>query len=101
MVYAWALEQSADSKLQFPAQDCLVPWHVKADSGGEASTVDSPILQRFCHVFRQGELEELVELAGGGRVQRSFFDHGNWCVVVEKEDGHPSEHAVFCSRASK
>ena len=81
MVYAWALEQSADSKLRFPAQNCLVPWHVRhscdgsSRGGGEmegegeqegAAPQSGPesdgvqLLHRFCHVFRRGELEELV-----------------------------------------
>ncbi|RCN46272.1 hypothetical protein ANCCAN_07733 [Ancylostoma caninum] len=40
---------------------------------------------RFYHVFRKGELENLVNSIPSLVVVRSSFEHGNWCVVVEKQ----------------
>ncbi|PRP79913.1 prolyl endopeptidase-like [Planoprotostelium fungivorum] len=49
MVSAWALEQGSESKRRFENQDVMVPW-----KKGEEE------VQRFCHVFREGELEEMI-----------------------------------------
>ena len=47
---------------------------------------DSVVLQRYCHVFQQGELEQLWATLGAGAVvvEESFFDASNWCVRVTK-----------------
>ena len=47
------------------------------------------VYQRYCHVYRQGELEGLVAELGGCcghelRVVEACLDTGNWVVVVEK-----------------
>ncbi|VDK85498.1 unnamed protein product [Cylicostephanus goldi] len=39
---------------------------------------------RFYHVFRKGELETLISSVPSLFVVRSTFEHGNWCVVVQK-----------------
>lgn len=50
-------------------------------SGGQA---DGACL-RYYHVFREGELAELVEKhVEELRVTHAYFDHANWCVVAER-----------------
>ncbi|KAI9905921.1 hypothetical protein PsorP6_014224 [Peronosclerospora sorghi] len=49
-----------------------------------ASTLQAHVVQRYCHVFKQGELERLVELAGNARVTTSYYDESNWAVVLER-----------------
>ncbi|XP_060902995.1 probable tRNA methyltransferase 9B [Labrus mixtus] len=40
---------------------------------------------RYYHVFREGELAELIENhVGELHVKHTYFDHANWCVVAEK-----------------
>lgn len=40
---------------------------------------------RYYHVFREGELAELIENhVEGLHVKHTYFDHANWCVVAEK-----------------
>lgn len=40
---------------------------------------------RYYHVFREGELAELIENHVEELcVQHTYFDHANWCVVAEK-----------------
>lgn len=40
---------------------------------------------RYYHVFREGELLELIEKhVEELHVLQSYFDHANWCVVAEK-----------------
>lgn len=53
------------------------PRGVEGQAGG-------PCL-RYYHVFREGELAELIENhVEELRVQHTYFDHANWCVVAEK-----------------
>jgi alkylated DNA repair protein alkB family protein 8 len=57
------------------------------DSSGEASSTKAPervVVQRYCHMFKQGELESLVELAGGAQVEESYYDESNWAVVLRR-----------------
>ncbi|KAM3616923.1 uncharacterized protein V6R79_026087 [Siganus canaliculatus] len=50
--------------------------------GGEQ--VDGSCL-RYYHVFREGELAELIENhVEELHVKHAYFDHANWCVVAEK-----------------
>lgn len=49
-------------------------------SGSEGSVV----YQRYCHVYVEGELEDLVEKVDGLRLLESYYDRSNWCVVAER-----------------
>ena len=40
------------------------------------------VYQRYCHVYKEGELEALFERVSGCEVVASYFDFGNWCVEV-------------------
>jgi alkylated DNA repair protein alkB family protein 8 len=42
------------------------------------------VLQRYYHLFDQGELEGLVADVPGVAVVDVFYDRSNWCVVFEK-----------------
>ncbi|XP_061538724.1 probable tRNA methyltransferase 9B [Phycodurus eques] len=76
------------------AQECgalalpdLVPFQrerPRRESAAASPPADGPCL-RYYHVFREGELAELIgnhveELL----VRHAYFDHANWCVVAEK-----------------
>ncbi|XP_051882442.1 probable tRNA methyltransferase 9B [Pristis pectinata] len=40
---------------------------------------------RYYHVFKQGELIELIEkYTEDLKVIKTYYDHANWCVIVEK-----------------
>ena len=71
MIQAWALEQETDSKRKFEDQNVLVPWKLqskfsaggddKNEEGGNRGNTGSPmVFQRFCHVYTEGELENLM-----------------------------------------
>jgi len=96
-VYAWAFEQQvgATGARKFEQQDCFVPWHLPEHYLGSEETdaaAQLPCkgvrhegkrtveLQRYCHVFRQGELEELLLVEPGVSIERSYYDQSNWCV---------------------
>ncbi|XP_047248555.1 probable tRNA methyltransferase 9B [Girardinichthys multiradiatus] len=51
---------------------------------GSEEQVEASCL-RYYHVFREGELAELIEHhVEELHVIHSYFDHANWCVVAEK-----------------
>ncbi|XP_068441766.1 probable tRNA methyltransferase 9B [Clinocottus analis] len=51
---------------------------------GSDRQVDGSCL-RYYHVFREGELAELIENhVEELHVKHAYFDHANWCVVAEK-----------------
>ncbi|XP_009580935.1 PREDICTED: alkylated DNA repair protein alkB homolog 8-like, partial [Fulmarus glacialis] len=95
----------ADSRLpvhinrtSFHSQDLLVPWHLKGGTKQKGESVDtvsfpagskesqelSPVFHRYYHVFCKGELEAACRSLDCVRVQKSYYDQGNWCVVLEK-----------------
>ncbi|NXS58725.1 ALKB8 protein, partial [Brachypteracias leptosomus] len=98
-------EPVADSRLpvhtnrtSFHSQDLLVPWHLKGGTKKKGQSVDtvllpagsrgseelSPVFHRYYHVFCEGELEAACRSLDCVRVQKSYYDQGNWCVVLEK-----------------
>ena len=89
------------NRTPFAQQDLFVPWQRKGkpekatandappekeisiESGGTKSPGET--FYRFYHVFREGELEQLcVEASAEIDIVDSYFDDGNWCVVVQK-----------------
>ncbi|RVE52268.1 hypothetical protein evm_003058 [Chilo suppressalis] len=73
-----------ENRTQFQHNDVLVPWKLRQVKENKTLT-DTPqdTLLRFYHVFEEGELEELCKKLPF-TVEQSFYDEGNWCVVVEK-----------------
>ena len=63
------------NRTPFEAQDVLVPWCNKK----QAETHN-----RFYHVFKEKELIELVHTIPNAKVKESWYDKGNWCVIIEK-----------------
>ena len=91
------------NRTPFDKQDLLVPWHkkprscsldtgnimVEKNDSGELSLGDKqskPICHRFYHVFKEGELNELVQSVPNVRVIETYYDKGNWCVILEKKE---------------
>ncbi|XP_047664878.1 alkylated DNA repair protein alkB homolog 8 isoform X2 [Tachysurus fulvidraco] len=68
------------NRTPFASQDLLVPWHLK----GEVKASPGPVFHRFYHVFQYGELEGLCASISGVEVQQSYYDQGNWCVILQK-----------------
>ncbi|XP_030261793.1 putative tRNA methyltransferase 9B [Sparus aurata] len=55
----------------------------KSPQGSEGQVEGSCL--RYYHVFREGELAELIEHhVEELHVKHTYFDHANWCVVAEK-----------------
>ncbi|XP_053399795.1 alkylated DNA repair protein alkB homolog 8-like isoform X2 [Mercenaria mercenaria] len=69
------------NRTQFKQQDLLVPWQLKSKQTKSGS---APTFHRFYHVFQKGELEALCESVKNCKVIKSYYDQGNWAVVLEK-----------------
>lgn len=95
LIFVWAFEQDKD----FPAQDVFVDWNNQIKYEGSELSSNTPstenkekgtvVYKRFYHLFKKGELEELVAFASEKyslhlKIRESFYNHQNWCVIVEK-----------------
>ncbi|NXN44415.1 ALKB8 protein, partial [Rhinoptilus africanus] len=86
------------NRTSFHSQDVLVPWHLKSGTKKKGESIDTvlflagskesqelcPVFHRYYHVFCEGELEAACRSLDCVRVQKSYYDQGNWCVVLEK-----------------
>ncbi|XP_039178096.1 alkylated DNA repair protein alkB homolog 8 isoform X2 [Crotalus tigris] len=87
------------NRTSFESQDVLVPWHLKDGikkktrhaklcqplDGSTNAPEPNPVFHRYYHVFYEGELEQLCKQLDCIKVQKSYYDQGNWCVVLEKQ----------------
>ncbi|NP_001365062.1 tRNA (carboxymethyluridine(34)-5-O)-methyltransferase ALKBH8 isoform 3 [Homo sapiens] len=81
------------NRTSFYSQDVLVPWHLKGNPdkgkpvepfGPIGSQDPSPVFHRYYHVFREGELEGACRTVSDVRILQSYYDQGNWCVILQK-----------------
>ena len=97
----WAYEQEHK---KFAQQDVFVKWNLqKSYTGGKKQEVEqttfietgqsdetrqSTVYHRYYHMFKQGELETLIEKAFGDSfvILDNFFDHANWVVILRRQD---------------
>ena len=98
LVTAWAFEQTVESKRKFDAQDVAVPWVLPAshdptrvdevELAGDVKSIRKlpPVsVDRYCHVFIKGELEELVSRLGNKvQIVDSYYDQANWACIFKK-----------------
>ena len=99
MIYVWAYEQEHK---KFQQQDVFVKWNLqdtytknkeaKAETSSfiETGIRDdeklTTVYHRYYHMFRQGEMETLINenFIDRFEIKDSFFDHANWVVVIQK-----------------
>jgi len=43
------------------------------------------VYKRYYHMFKHGELEELIKEIPEVEIEESFYDHANWCVRLERK----------------
>lgn len=56
---------------------------------------DIVVYERYCHVYREGELEELCSQVAGCEVVDRGWDRGNWFVQLRKVRDNRLEHAAL------
>ncbi|GLV35618.1 uncharacterized protein CBL_01232 [Carabus blaptoides fortunei] len=75
------------NRTQFQHQDVLVPWKLKQSTVQTETKIEqtnSNMFLRFYHVFEEGELEKMCGKIKNCLVIKSYYDQGNWCVILEK-----------------
>lgn len=75
-IEVWAMEQDNDSRIKFNEQDNLIPF--KNKHTGEN------LGNRFYHIFKKGELEKLINNFDNVKIINSFYEKGNWGVIIKK-----------------
>jgi len=75
-IEVWALEQGSNSRFNFDKQDLLIPF--KDKKTGEN------LGNRFYHVFKENELNELINNIKNIKIINSFYEKGNWGIIIEK-----------------
>jgi len=98
LVTVWAFEQQ---KKKYTEQDVMIKWHLqkrfdaqgqKEGSNSEASTsadVDpsqSKVLDRYYHLFKEGELNALALEIGGLAIVKSVWDVDNWYLLMQRTE---------------
>jgi tRNA (uracil-5-)-methyltransferase TRM9 len=83
LIYVWALEQKGSRRGwdEGDEQDVMVPWVLK---GSKASKTEDKTFQRYYHLYKNGELEEDVRMAGGV-VLEGGYEKDNWWVIAGRK----------------
>jgi len=91
-VVAWAFEQDEKSKRKFETQDVMVEWKLQQKYVSTEEPLPShvqinedkkwAVYQRYCHVYRENELQKLIEQVPGLVVSHVEYSRCNWCVRV-------------------
>ena len=56
-----------------------------SDSEDSAETGGSLTHHRYYHVFREGEIDHIIEkYVENLHIISSYYDHANWCIIAEK-----------------
>lgn len=82
LLYCWSFEQDdqrSRSKHRFTGQDNLVPWKFRAPD----SQVQE-VFQRYCHVYKENELQELLAQVQELAVEEIYTDTGNLCAIARR-----------------
>ena len=113
LIYVWALEQKDSRRGwdEGNEQDIMVPWvmrakkekegkkargqksseqaaesAVKDESSSEQQQQQQPqdkTFLRYYHLYKKGELEQIIEEAGG-KVVEAGYDRDNWWAITER-----------------
>ncbi|CAG8479308.1 5940_t:CDS:2 [Diversispora eburnea] len=84
LIYVWALEQDARRKFDKEHQDVIVPWVIPA-SKNDPDRKEEAIYQRYYHLFKKGELDNLILNTGKAQIIKTDYDKDNWYVVARKK----------------
>ena len=112
-VQAWALKQESDSRRKFSGTDVFVPFNAQPrylEQAARDETKDQEtrgkavaelyaeeydglaeyderkglvVFQRYCHMYREGELEELVSHIDALELVESGFESGNYFIIAK------------------
>ncbi|KAF4135611.1 Methyltransferase domain [Phytophthora infestans] len=114
LIVAWAFEQDERSKRRFEKQDVMVEWKLQQKYAKEEEKEDSAsgshgkvdrekrwvVYERYCHVYRSGELEALVAQARSYEQLQSpnmaHFWWKKWNMLPSNDRGDPTKPDARC-----
>lgn len=86
VITCWAFEQK---KKKYAEQDVMIPWHLQKrfeiDQSDPTDNTESKVYHRYYHLFKEGELEDLISNIEELKVVESYWDVDNWYVCAEKK----------------
>lgn len=91
LIYVWALEQKNSRRGwdEGHEQDVMVPWVMKTAKqkldNGEYTEAKETTYQRYYHLYKSGELEENIDLAGG-QVIKAGYEKDNWWAIASRKE---------------
>ncbi|KAL7326107.1 tRNA methyltransferase, has a role in tRNA modification [Mucor circinelloides] len=87
LVFVWALEQTKFSKRNFESgqQDVFVPWKLTPKKGQKEEEVSDAVYNRYYHLFKQGELDDLFRQVEGVEIETTGYDRDNHYVIACKK----------------
>ena len=83
LIYVWALEQKTSRRGwgEGDQQDVVVPWVMKQKTTNEEAGAVEQTFERYYHLYRKGELNEDIKMAGGVVVE-SGYEKDNWSAIA-------------------
>lgn len=73
------------SEVKLESTDTSLSGSTSQDSLTSESGGGSIMFHRYYHVFREGELDALIEeFVENLHIISSYYDHTNWCIIAEK-----------------
>tara|TARA_B110000208_G_scaffold150791_1_gene182132 strand:- start:288 stop:920 length:633 start_codon:yes stop_codon:yes gene_type:complete len=77
LILVWAMKQDSDSSIKFSSQDIYLDWkdHRQNILG-----------KRYYHIFKENELEELVNEFNSVKIYKSFYEKGNYGIILVKNE---------------
>ncbi|KAK9765062.1 tRNA methyltransferase, has a role in tRNA modification [Basidiobolus ranarum] len=92
LIFVWALEQQGKRKFDQNHQDVYVPWALPkelAKQYREENKIPEEeqqeiVLNRYYHLFREHELDDLVCSTNEADIIESGYDRDNWYVIAQK-----------------
>lgn len=83
------------NRTPFTNQDLLVPFNVKQNPQVTTTNRDQGKLEqqhlRYYHVFKQNELDLMLEAIPSVKMLASYYDKGNWCAIVSRNQSADSK----------
>lgn len=80
-IQVWAFEQPHKTKNKFIQQENMVQWKLQSKFSDQKK---DEVLYRYYYVFKENELDALCNKIYNIKIINSFYEHGNWCIILEK-----------------
>jgi SAM-dependent methyltransferase len=84
LVFVWAMEQHGKRKFEKDKQDVLVPWKMPKKYVSTDTDQHEITLERYYHLFRREELEQLALDTQQCRIVEIGYDRDNWFAILER-----------------